>query len=125
MRGDCFNRACIAHDTLGDVTSRWGVLILGALTRGTLRFAAIRARVEGISEKMLAQKLREFERDGLIERRAYPVVPPHVEYTLTPAGRAVAERLCDLIAWLEDHVDDLVVARQRYDEGQPVGAVAG
>jgi DNA-binding HxlR family transcriptional regulator len=125
MRGDCFDRACIAHDTLGHVTSRWGVLILGALVPGTLRFAAIRDRVDGISEKMLAQKLREFERDGLIQRTAYPVVPPRVEYTLTVAGRQVAERLCDLIAWLEDHVDELVVARERYVQAQRVAAVAG
>jgi DNA-binding HxlR family transcriptional regulator len=126
QRGNCYDSACAAHHVLVHVTSRWGTLVLGALLAGTLRFSELRARIDGISEKMLAQKLREFERDGLVERRQYPVVPPRVEYSLTPPGTEVARRLHGLIGWLEEHVRDLIHAQADYD-GEHVtnGHVAG
>jgi len=114
-RGNCYDAGCAANHVLGHVTSRWGTLILGALLDGTQRYSELRGRIGGISEKMLAQKLREFERDGLIERRQYPVVPPRVDYTLTPTGTEVALRLRSLILWLEDHVRDLLDAQTGYD----------
>jgi DNA-binding HxlR family transcriptional regulator len=124
-RGDCFRRDCVARDMLGHITSRWGVLVLAALLSRKLRFAELRKRIEGISEKMLAQKLRELERDGLVHRNAYPGVPPRVEYALTPAGIEVARLLCGLIGWLEEHVAPSVVARAQYDENHSAGDIAG
>ncbi len=91
-----FRAACKAREVLNHVSNRWGGLVLGALIERRLRYSEIRARVGGISEKMLAQTLDVLERDGLIERMSYPVVPPRVEYALTESGRALAERFIDL-----------------------------
>ena len=85
--GDCFRAECPARDVLNHISNRWGGLVLGALLERSLRYSEIRARVGGISEKMLAQTLDVLERDGLIARTSYPVVPPRVEYELTTSGR--------------------------------------
>jgi DNA-binding HxlR family transcriptional regulator len=122
-RGNCFSADCPARDVLGHVTGRWGGLVLAALIGGTLRFSELRARIDGISEKMLAQTLREFERDGLLTRRQHPEVPPRVDYTLTPAGVEVAQRLDHLISWIEVHVRELVAAQQAH-ERKRFGAAA-
>ncbi len=80
---------------LKHVTSRWGgVLILVALREGTHRFSDLRRKMGGVSEKMLAQSLQALEQDGFLNRIAYPVVPPHVEYSLTPLGEQVSEKGC-------------------------------
>lgn len=115
MAGDCFKAACPARDVLNHVSSRWGGLVLGALLERDLRYSEIRARVGGISEKMLAQTLDVLERDGLIERTSHPVVPPRVEYALTPSGRTLAERFADLFDWIGDNVDTFVRAQKKYD----------
>lgn len=93
--------ACPSRRILNHVTSRWGLLILLALCGETMRFSALRRRVDGISERMLAQSLQTLEIDGFLSRRAFDVVPPHVEYSLTPLGREVTARAADLAAWIE------------------------
>ena len=113
--GDCFNAACPARDVLTHESNRWGGLVLGALLAGDLRYSEIRARVGGISEKMLAQTLDVLERDGLIARTSHPVVPPRVEYALTPAGRGLAQRLMELFEWIGANVETFTSAQQRYD----------
>jgi DNA-binding HxlR family transcriptional regulator len=113
-RGNCYNARCRTRAVLGHVTGRWGGLVLGALIDGTRRYSELRVRVDGISEKMLAQTLRDLERDGLVDRRQYPAVPPRVDYTLTAAGMEVAQRVHGLITWLEDHVGDLRAAHERH-----------
>jgi DNA-binding HxlR family transcriptional regulator len=106
-RGNCFERRCPGRAVLAHVTGRWGTLVMAALkVDGTLRFSQLRARIGGISEKMLAQTLRELEGDGLVRRISLPVVPPHVEYDLTPMGIGVAQHLEALIDWIETHVAD-------------------
>jgi DNA-binding HxlR family transcriptional regulator len=106
-RGNCFNSGCRARAILAHVSGRWGSLTLAALfADGTLRFSQLRARIGGVSEKMLAQTLRDLERDGLIARKSYPVVPPHVEYSLTPLGSGVARHVAALVDWIESHVRD-------------------
>lgn len=115
MSGDCFSDECPAREVLNHVSSRWGGLVLGALLDRDLRYSEIRARVGGISEKMLAQTLDVLERDGLIARTSYPVVPPHVEYALTASGRALAERLIDLFTWIGTNVQTFVRAQKQYD----------
>lgn len=115
-RGDCFDRACISRAVLTHVTGRWGSLIVGALRRTpTMRFSELRTQVDGISEKMLAQTLREIERDGLITRRSHDVVPPRVDYTLTPLGLGIADHVDALIAYIETHVRDLKRAHDAED----------
>ena len=115
-RGDGFNRRCISRSVLAHVTGRWGSLVIAALrSSGVLRFSELRGRIDGISEKMLAQTLRELQRDGLLTRTSRPVVPPHVEYRLTPLGAGVAEHVEGLVRWIESHVRDLVRAQREHD----------
>lgn len=111
-----FARNCPSRGTLEHVTGRWGALTLGALHEGTLRFNELRRRVDGVSEKMLSQTLQALERDGLVHRDAQPTNPPRVDYTLTPLGREVAERLLTLIHFMEGSMDDVLESRERYDE---------
>ena len=113
---DVFSKACPSRGTLEHVTGRWGALTLGALHEGTFRFNELRRRVDGVSEKMLSQTLHALERDGLVHREAQPTNPPRVDYELTPLGREVAERLLALIRFMEGRMDDVLVARERYDE---------
>ena len=110
-RGDCFNPECPARMVFDHVTGRWGGLVLAALLVGKLRFSEVHLRVRGISEKMLAQTLRELESDGLVTRTQHQEVPPRVDYELTAAGCGVAERLSHLIAWIEEHVRELTAER--------------
>ena len=96
LAADCPSRQVLQH-----LTSRWGTLVMIALLGGTHRFGALRRRVGGVSERMLSQTLQLLESDGLIARRAHEVVPPHVEYSLTPLGHEAAERLIVLTDWIE------------------------
>jgi DNA-binding HxlR family transcriptional regulator len=113
-----FAKACPSRVTLEHITGRWGGLTLGALHEGSLRFNELRRRVDGVSEKMLSQTLHALERDGLVHREAQPTNPPRVDYELTPLGRDVAERLIGLIHFVEGRMDDVLRARQRYDEAR-------
>ncbi len=112
---DVFDRACHSREILEHVTGRWGVLALAALSEQPFRFNALRRKVDGVSEKMLAQTLQALERDGFVHREARPTIPPHVEYTLTPMGREVAGRLVALIEHVESLVPEVERARARYD----------
>lgn len=87
-------RALVEH-----VTSKWGVLVLLALDGRTMRWSELKRELEGVSEKMLIQTLQTLGGDGLVLRTAHPVVPPHVEYTLTDAGHEAAELLEPLVDW--------------------------
>lgn len=99
---------CPSRVLLDHVTARWGILVLVALADRTLRWGELRRAVEGISEKMLAQTLQTFERDGLVHREARPVVPPHVEYRLTARGEELVEILIPLFLWLNENAPDVV-----------------
>jgi DNA-binding HxlR family transcriptional regulator len=99
--GNLFAEKCPSRDVLKHVTSRWGVLILVALQGGTHRFSDLRRKMGGVSEKMLAQTLQWLEADGFVNRKSYPVIPPHVEYSLTPLGEEVAEKVAALADWIE------------------------
>ncbi|MBS0849173.1 helix-turn-helix domain-containing protein [Citrobacter sp. JGM124] len=111
--GDLFSARCPSRDVLKHVTSRWGVLILIALQRGTHRFSELRRKMGGVSEKMLAQTLQWLEADGFVVRHAYPVVPPHVEYTLTPLGVEIAEKVEALADWIEINLPRVEASRSQ------------
>ncbi|WP_237742875.1 winged helix-turn-helix transcriptional regulator [Actinopolymorpha alba] len=115
---DVLARACPSRGTLEHVTGRWGILALAALKEGTFRFNALRRRVDGVSEKMLAQTLQALERDGFVRRDAQPTIPPRVEYTLTPLGEETAEKLIDLIEFVEHRMPEVLRAQVRYDEAR-------
>ena len=102
LRGNLFAAECPSRAVLQHVTSRWGVLVLVALLAGgTQRFSELRRRIGGVSEKMLAQTLQWLEADGFVQRLAHPVVPPHVDYSLTPLGVQVAQHVRELADWIE------------------------
>ncbi|MBD8125671.1 winged helix-turn-helix transcriptional regulator [Pantoea agglomerans] len=114
IRGELLNVNCPSRDVLKRVTSRWSVLILLALQDQTLRFSALRRTVGGVSERMLAQNLRYLEEDGFVQRIAYDVVPPHVEYRLTPLGREVGEQVVGLADWLELNLSRILAQREKF-----------
>ena len=102
QRGDLMAAECPSREVLKHVTSRWGVLVLIALENGeTQRFSQLRRAIGGVSERMLAQTLQWLEADGLVLRTAYDVVPPHVDYRLTPLGVEAAEKVRLLADWIE------------------------
>lgn len=111
-KGDLFAQPCPSRDVLKHVCSRWGVLILIALQDGTHRFSELRRRMGGVSEKMLAQTLKALVEDGFIERVSHPVVPPYVEYSLTPMGEEVSAHVQQLADWIEDNLARVLQARE-------------
>nr|WP_244321354.1 helix-turn-helix domain-containing protein [Streptomyces melanosporofaciens] len=92
----------------------WAFLIIEALGERTLRFGELRNDVEGVSHKMLAQNLRMLERNGLVERKVYPTVPPRVEYTLTEPGRALRATVDGMCGWTHTHLGHIEEARRRF-----------
>lgn len=109
---------CPQRMTLEHVTSRWAVLILIRLLQRPYRFSELRrsiASIGRVSEKMLAQTLQNLERDGLVNRDAKPVIPPHVDYSLTDLGREAAEQVRALALWTNDRMDQVEKARETYD----------
>lgn len=110
-RGDVFSDACPSRGVLLHATSRWGVLVLVALRDGMHRFSDLRRKIKGISEKMLAQTLKGLENDGFVKRDAKPIVPPHVEYSLTPMGEEISSRVEELADWIELNLPHILHAR--------------
>lgn len=106
---DVMAATCPSRRVLNHVTSRWGVLVLIVLRQDTLRFSALRRRIGGVSERMLAQTLQTLEADGFVLRKSFDVVPPHVEYSLTPLGREVAAHVARLANWIEGNLDRIPV----------------
>jgi DNA-binding HxlR family transcriptional regulator len=108
---DVFNARCASREAFEHVTGRWGALTLGALRCGPLRFGAVRRAVDGISDRMLSQTLSQLESDGLVHREDHRTNPPHVEYSLTPPGRKVADQVIALVRTLESVMPVVMSAR--------------
>jgi DNA-binding HxlR family transcriptional regulator len=112
-----YSGPCPARELLERIANKWTALIVGILTEaeGPVRFGEVRRAIGGISQKMLTQTLRDLERDGLVTRTAYPVIPPRVEYSLTPLGHTLHEPLGALSAWTERHMNDVRAAQRAFD----------
>ena len=108
-----FPAGCPSRTVLDHVTSKWGVLILVALSEGPQRWSELRRRAEGISEKMLAQTLKTLEGDGFVRRDAQPIIPPRVDYSLTDSGRDLAAVMLPLVAWIAEHAEEIVAQSSR------------
>ncbi|NEC14424.1 helix-turn-helix transcriptional regulator [Streptomyces sp. SID8014] len=106
---------CAPRPILEHVTSRWGVLVLIALAERSYRFSELRRAVDGVSEKMLTQTLQTLERDGIVHRDAHPVIPPRVDYSLTPLGQEAAGLVRSLARWTGERLTDVEAARREYD----------
>jgi DNA-binding HxlR family transcriptional regulator len=114
-RWDVMAAGCPTREVVGRIGEKWSLLVLYALGGATLRFTALRTRVEGVSQKMLTQTLRGLERDGVVSRRVYPTIPPKVEYSLTPLGLGLTGVITGIRTWAYEHMDDISAARERYD----------
>ncbi|KAA8691183.1 Uncharacterized protein ALO80_00632 [Pseudomonas caricapapayae] len=113
LAADCPSRVVLNH-----VCSRWGVLVLVVLRSGMHRFSEIRRKIGGVSEKMLAQTLQHLEHDGFVSRKSLPVVPPHVQYRLTPMGEEVALQVETLATWIETNLPSIMQAREASNAAQ-------
>jgi len=106
---------CPSRTSLARIANKWTAMIVAALGDGKLRFSDIRSTVDGISGKVLTDTLRDLERDGLVSRHVYAEVPPRVEYELTPLGRTLHTPLRALNRWAEQHIEQVLTARETYD----------
>ena len=109
-------RALQSRDVIELLADKWRIPILHVLSPGPLRTGDLQRAMEDVSPKVLTQTLRGMERDGLIERRVFNVVPPRVEYRLTAMGASVLKPLRDLCHWARAHIEERDMARRRYDQ---------
>ena len=117
------DKADLAREMIERVADKWTMLVLDVLEPGEQRFTRIREQVGNVSQKMLTKTLRQLERDGLVTRKVFPVVPPHVEYKLTPLGLSLAESFCGVWKWAEAHAAR--VHESRREVRRPEGAGPG
>ena len=117
--GECIEwdlrNGCEVRQILDRVADKWSLLAIALLEQQTLRFSELQKRIDGISQRMLTVTLRQLERDGLVTRTVYPVVPPRVEYSLTPLGCTLLSTIQSLVTWTEDHQAEIAAARAEYD----------
>ncbi|MDO8961938.1 MAG: helix-turn-helix domain-containing protein [Methylophilus sp.] len=111
-RGEVLSPDCPSREILKHVTSLWSVLVMVALMDGTHRFSELRRKIGGVSEKMLTQTLQQLEKDGFVKRVSYPVVPPHVEYSLTTLGSGISEQVEALTDWIEINLPTIIELQQ-------------
>jgi DNA-binding HxlR family transcriptional regulator len=112
-RGNVLAPECPSRGILQHLTNRWGTLVMVALATGPHRFAELRRRVGGVSERMLSQTLKDLEADGFVLRTAHPVVPPHVDYELTELGREAAAHVVALVGWIEGALPEILAGQVR------------
>ncbi|WHA40511.1 winged helix-turn-helix transcriptional regulator [Agrobacterium larrymoorei] len=110
----------LVQDIIARVADKWTMLILEALEEnGTLRFTQIGRIVGDISQKMLTKTLRQMECDGLVKRTVHPVIPPHVDYSLTHLGKTLGSAFCGVWIWAETHHAEIEKARKAFEEHSP------
>jgi DNA-binding HxlR family transcriptional regulator len=107
---------CRGREVLGRIGDKWSLYVIHLLGGGTMRFSELRRHIDGITPRMLTVTIRSLERDGLISRTAYLVMPPRVDYALTPLGESLLEAATILLRWADAHAADLSAARASYDE---------
>ena len=110
---------CRAREVLQRVGDKWSMLVIDLLGQGTMRFTELHRSIDGITARMLTVTLRGLERDGIVTRTIHPVIPPRVEYALTPMGRTLLDTIGKLVAWADSHVPEIEAARAAYDARHP------
>jgi DNA-binding HxlR family transcriptional regulator len=113
--GNVFDAGCPARGVLEVLAEKWALLLIHMLAGGPARTAELRRRIGGISDKMLIQTLRRLERNGFVARRAYPEVPPRVEYSLTALGASLSDPITTLDRWVERHLVEIDGAQRAFD----------
>ncbi len=105
----------LVRETIERVADKWTMLILEALEEhGTVRFTRLGELVGGVSQKMLTKTLRQMEYDGLVTRTVHPVIPPHVDYTLTELGHSLGAAFCGVWQWAEKYHDAITASRAAF-----------
>lgn len=118
-------KEAMVREMLERVADKWTLLVIEELgSGGELRFTQLRDRIGNVSQKMLTKTLRDLERDGLVSRRVYAVVPPRVDYKLTKLGDALGEAVCGIWTWVEKHLKEVERSRQAYDRKKESAASA-
>ncbi|WP_280242252.1 winged helix-turn-helix transcriptional regulator [Nocardia abscessus] len=112
LPADVYSAKCPTREVLDHIAGKWTVLIIDALADGTMRYTDLRHRIDGISQKMLTQTLRQLETDGFITRTVHPTVPPRVEYTLTELGHSLRTPIAALREWIETNINRIEAARR-------------
>jgi DNA-binding HxlR family transcriptional regulator len=107
--------ACQGRQILDRIGDKWSLYVIARLGEGTKRFTELKRDIDGISQRMLTVTLRGLERDGIVTRTMYPVMPPRVDYTLTELGHSLLDAALDLITWAENHIDQINAARAAHD----------
>lgn len=115
MKPNVYDPDCPTRTVLDRIGDKWTTLVVLVLLDGPCRFSQLRARIGGVAPKVLTETLRRLERDGILTRTAYPEIPPHVEYELTPLGRSLEEPIRAIATWAEDNVPRIARARKAYD----------
>jgi DNA-binding HxlR family transcriptional regulator len=116
---------CRVREVLGRIGDKWSIFIIIRLGNGPQRFTTLKRSVDGISQRMLTVTLRGLERDGIVSRTMYPVMPPRVDYALTPLGHTLLDAVGALMAWADEHLAEVDAAREGYDARSPDGAAEG
>jgi DNA-binding HxlR family transcriptional regulator len=112
----------LVREIIERVADKWTMLVLEVLEEHrVVRFTRLGELVGGISQKMLTKTVRQMERDGLVTRKVYPVIPPRVEYELTELGRGLGEAFCGVWIWVERHGEEIARARKAFGDGRPHG----
>lgn len=120
-KNSAFNQTSGVRRTLDIVADKWTALVILALTQDTKRYSELHRIIDGISQKMLTQTLRKLEQSGLIQRKVYPVVPPMVEYYLTPLGQTLIEPLKALCRWSSEHYCEVEKVRAQVSQNRDKG----
>jgi DNA-binding HxlR family transcriptional regulator len=107
--------SCRAREVLARVGDKWSVYVIDLLGQDTRRFTELHRSIDGITARMLTVTLRGLERDGIVTRTIHPVIPPRVEYALTPMGQTLLTTIGQLVAWADGHVFEIEAARAAYD----------
>ena len=137
METNCYNGVCsdhapqtkadhLAREIIEKIADKWTIVVVDTLgTHGELRFSRLKEEVGGCSQKMLTKTLRQLERDGFISRYVHPVIPPRVDYQLTPLGRSLLEKIGEIWLWVATHMNEMESARCQFDrvEKEAKGAV--
>jgi DNA-binding HxlR family transcriptional regulator len=112
----------LVRELIGRVADKWTMLVLDSLEEhGALRFTRLGEMVGGISQKMLTKTVRQMERDGLVTRTVYPVIPPKVEYKITPLGLSLSAAFCGVWEWASQHHEEVERARKKFDHASTKG----
>lgn len=115
ITANVFNEKCPARHLLTIISGKWSMLIIDGLNNGNMRNGELMRLIQGISQKMLTQTLRDLEKLKLVQRLDMQTIPPHIEYQLTPLGKSLCEKICAMDRWVEKNMMDIVTENEEFN----------